>query len=225
MSEPGLRIEYWELSKIKKHPANPKKHDEPEIARSIYRFGFLVPAIVDETTGLLAAGHGRADVLLDAHSQNKEPPAGIQVTESGEWAMPVIRGVAFSDESELEAFLVAANQTTIAGGWDDERLANVLVGLRNEGEFKLDGTGYTAAMVDQLVRQVTENAGGIEADEYQDFSDLDRQLEELDGYQEVDIRITVPAMHETQVTEWLANGEVLTSPGMGKGVLRRCGLL
>ena len=139
--------------------------------------------------------------------------------------MPVIRGVAFSDESELEAFLVAANQTTIAGGWDDERLANVLVGLRNEGEFKLDGTGYTAAMVDQLVRQVTENAGGIEADEYQDFSDLDRQLEELDGYQEVDIRITVPAMHEAQVTEWLANGEVLTSPGMGKGVLRRCGLL
>ena len=171
MSEPGLRIEYWELSKIKKHPANPKKHDEPEIARSIYRFGFLVPAIVDETTGLLAAGHGRADVLLDAHSQNKEPPAGIQVTESGEWAMPVIRGVAFSDESELEAFLVAANQTTIAGGWDDERLANVLVGLRNEGEFKLNGTGYTAAAVDELVKRVTESVMSEPPDDFPEYGD------------------------------------------------------
>lgn len=58
-----------------------------------------------------------------------------------------------------------------------------------------------------------------------DFSDFDAELEQLDGYEEVDIHITVPAMHEEAVIDWLANGESKTAPGLGKGVLRRCGLL
>jgi hypothetical protein len=61
--------------------------------------------------------------------------------------------------------------------------------------------------------------------EGEDYSDLDRQLDDLEGMQEIDIRIVVAAKFRGQVVEWLANGEAKTSPGMGKGVLRRCGLL
>jgi len=57
------------------------------------------------------------------------------------------------------------------------------------------------------------------------YSDFDTELESLEGMQEVTITITVASMYKEQVMDWLANGESLTSPGMGKGVLRRCGLL
>jgi hypothetical protein len=58
-----------------------------------------------------------------------------------------------------------------------------------------------------------------------DFGDLDAELARLEGNQEVDIVITVPAKYADEVRQWLANGERTTAPGMGKGVLRRCGLL
>ena len=66
--------------------------------------------------------------------------------------------------------------------------------------------------------------GNVQAETY-DFNELDQELDDLEGYQEVDIKITIPAMHKGAVMDWLANGESLTSPGMGKGVLKRCELL
>jgi len=59
----------------------------------------------------------------------------------------------------------------------------------------------------------------------EDWSDLDKELAALAGMEEVDVKITIPSMYHDEVIEWLANGEQQTSPGMGKGVLRRCGLL
>ena len=47
----------------------------------------------------------------------------------------------------------------------------------------------------------------------------------LEGFKEVDISLTVPAMFKDDVVDWLANGEARTGPGLGKGVMRRCGLL
>ena len=58
-----------------------------------------------------------------------------------------------------------------------------------------------------------------------DYSDFDDELDSLDGYQEGDIKISVPAMYREQVIDWLSHGESKTAPGLGKGVMRRCGLL
>jgi len=58
-----------------------------------------------------------------------------------------------------------------------------------------------------------------------DFGDLDAELARLEGNQEVDIVIRVAAKYADEVRQWLANGEATTAPGMGKGVLARCGLL
>ena len=56
-----LRIEYAPLADLiaAKHKRNPKDHDIGAISRSVNRFGFTAPVIIDERTGYLAAGHGR----------------------------------------------------------------------------------------------------------------------------------------------------------------------
>ena len=59
----------------------------------------------------------------------------------------------------------------------------------------------------------------------EDYSDLDNQLNDLVGFDEVDIKITVASKYKDEVEEWLANGNYKTAPGFGKGVLKRCGLL
>ena len=58
-----------------------------------------------------------------------------------------------------------------------------------------------------------------------DYSDLDDENDRLEGMQDITIIITVPELYENDVIEWLANGEMKTSTGIGKGVLKRCGLL
>ena len=54
---------------------------------------------------------------------------------------------------------------------------------------------------------------------------FDQELSDLDGLQDEIIEIIVPAKYVAEVTEWLANGEGTTKPALGRGVMRRCGLL
>ena len=109
-------------------------------------------------------------------------------------------------EKEREKLAVYLHKGA-AGEWDFDVLAN---------EFELD---------ELLEWGFTEWDFGIDRVEPEDYSELDEELASLGGYEEENVTITVPAMHKETVIEWLANGEVATSPGMGKGVLRRCGLL
>ena len=96
-----LRIEYTPLADLKRHPRNPKDHDIGAISRSVNRFGFTAPVIIDERTGYLAAGHGRIDTLAQLKAQGKDAPANVQ-TDHGEWLVPVVRGVAFNSDAEIE---------------------------------------------------------------------------------------------------------------------------
>ena len=109
-------------------------------------------------------------------------------------------------EKEREKLAVYLHKGA-AGDWNFDVLAN---------EFELD---------ELLEWGFTEFDFGLDRVEPEDYSDLDDELSGLAGYEEENITITVPAMHKETVIEWLANGEATTSPGMGKGVLRRCGLL
>lgn len=96
------------------------------------------------------------------------------------------------------------------------------------------------ADINPFTTRITDAAGSVEAaramlarvqipeitiptqHEYHDFE------EELDGYGEIqdsNITIVIPLCHRETVLTWLANGETQTAPGLGKGVLKRCGLL
>ena len=124
----SLRVEYLPLSTLKPALRNPKSHHVETVLGSMARFGYVAPMILDERSGRLVAGHGRLESLKRAKLAGKKPPDHIRVA-AGEWLVPVVRGVAFEDDREAEAYLLADNQTTILGGWNDE-LKEIIASLR-----------------------------------------------------------------------------------------------
>lgn len=139
-----LRVEYLPLSSLKPARRNPKRHETDTVIASMGRFGYVAPMVLDERTGRLVAGHGRLESLKKAKEQGKQPPSRIRI-ENGEWLVPVVRGVSFPDDTEAEAYLLADNQTTILGGWDDAELKQIIDSL---GAEALEGTGFEDMFAD-----------------------------------------------------------------------------
>ena len=144
-----LQIEYVPLATLKRWERNPKDHDLGELGRSLSRFGFVMPILVDERSGMIAAGHGRIDTLLQRKGAGESPPARIDVTEDGDWLVPVVRGVSFNSDGEAEAYAIADNRLVERGGWMENTLVEVLKDLA-EGPG-LDGTGYDEDDLDALL--------------------------------------------------------------------------
>jgi DNA modification methylase len=159
------RIEYTPLEDLLAWPRNPKDHDVGLIEQSIGRFGFVEPLVVDERTGKLAAGHGRTKTAAAMKLAGEEPPVGVKVDAKGRWCLPVVRGIRFANDAELEAYLVASNQAVIAGGWIDETLKDVLVSVGANTEQSLDGTGFDVHDVERLVGQIDKQRGSDAAPE------------------------------------------------------------
>lgn len=152
-----VRIEYMPLSALKRWPRNPKAHDIGALHTSISRFGFVAPITIDERTGKLAAGHGRLDTLQQMKASGQEAPAR-KMWRGDEWFVPVIRGVGFNSDSELEAYLVADNRLTELGGWEADNLAALLSDLAAEDEALLEATGYDADDLDALLSELGQGA-------------------------------------------------------------------
>lgn len=150
MSETTL--EYIALSGLEEAERNPKQHSLDLIEESIVRFGFTIPLLVDENSQRIVAGHGRLKALRRLKTKNKKAPSGVSVLDSGEWTVPVLRGIQFSDESEAQAYLLADNRTTEAGGWDEIALSEMLSDL-NEKRL-LVGVGWNSDELDALLDKV-----------------------------------------------------------------------
>ncbi len=157
MDKDAIRIEYMPLDKLQRWPRNPKAHDLGALHVSINRFGFVAPITIDERTGKIVAGHGRLDALQQMKAGGKDAPAGIEVRD-GEWYAPVVRGIRFNSDAELEAYLVADNHLVELGGWEEEELAALLSDLAAEDEELLEATGYDADDLDALLAEVGQGA-------------------------------------------------------------------
>jgi hypothetical protein len=130
-------------------PANAKSHLTDEIRASIRRHGWVELPVIDERTGLLVAGHGRIEALIEMHTGGQERPDRID-TNDEEWLVPVLRGGMDSpDDIEAHAYLVGSNQTTIAGGWATKPLVAILEEL--VAADRLQGTGFKAPDLDALL--------------------------------------------------------------------------
>jgi len=137
------RTEYMPLAEVMRAPRNPKKHDAPLIAGSMARFGVVELPAIDERTGRLVAGHGRLDDWTARRAAGETPPDGIDTDpDTGDWLVPVTRGWASRSDADAEAYLVVSNQTTIAGGWEDENLAMLLADIRDADADLLALTGF-----------------------------------------------------------------------------------
>ena len=119
-------IEYVPLKDVVRWPRNPKAHDLGGIGASFDRFGYADPIIRDDTSGKLVAGHGRLETLEEKERAGEDPPDRIVLDETGQWLVPVVRGIAFKDETEAEAYLLAHNHLTEKGGWIQDELDELL---------------------------------------------------------------------------------------------------
>ena len=150
-------IEYWPLSKFVPAQRNPKLHDLEEIALSIRRFGFVSPGVVNEATGRAVVGHGRVDALAlykERHDKGEDGWTTVPrriVEKDGEWWFPVERGVSFDSDAEAEAYLLADNQLTFKGGWNEPLQLDA---LKDMGDFT--GIGFNTFDIDLLKSRLGE---------------------------------------------------------------------
>lgn len=111
------------------HPANERDHDLGAIRQSLQDHGFTAPVVLDERTGLLHAGHGRIQALVQMWAASVQPPDGVWEDETGDWQVPVVLGWASTNETQATAARVLDNRTTDLGTWDTERLLSSLATL------------------------------------------------------------------------------------------------
>ena len=150
-----IQVEYLPLSEIVGADNNPKDHDIGQIYQSIKRFGFTQPIMMNENTGKLLAGHGRLQTLQQMKQGGEKVPARIK-EKDGEWLVPVLKGIAFEDDMEAQAYLIADNRLTELGGWNTGELVDTLQELV-EGGLSLDGVGYDFDDLETMVTQIDDS--------------------------------------------------------------------
>ena len=135
-----IRFAYEPLDDVVRFPRNPKAHALEELGDSMDRWGYTEAILVDEGTGMLVAGHGRLDALVQKRAAGEVPPEGIDVDRGGRWLVPVTRK-RFASADEAAAYVVASNQLAIRGGWDPQALHDLASDLLARG-VPFTGTGF-----------------------------------------------------------------------------------
>lgn len=135
------RLEYVRLDQILPAPRNAKRHDQAGIGRSIGHHGLVEVPARDERTGRLVAGHGRWEDLKAKHARGEEPPEGVTVDGDGMWRMPVLAGWSSRSDDDASTYVVASNQLTTVGGWDEAALVAELDRIDAAGMLDLTGFG------------------------------------------------------------------------------------
>lgn len=168
------RLELMPLAAITGADKNPKQHAHEDIGKSIGRFGYVEPVVLDERTNRLVAGHGRVQALRAAKIKGDTPPQGVEVNDKGEWLVPVLRGWESRSDAEASAYLVASNNLTTKGGWENSGLTELLRDL--ETQSALEGTGFDVADVDAFISKTAQAQSATDAmAEWQGMPEFDQQ--------------------------------------------------
>jgi DNA modification methylase len=123
---------------LRENPRNARTHSRQQIrqiARSIKKFGNLVPIIIDENEVILA-GHGRRAAALD-----------LKIA-----LVPTLTVLGLS-EAQKRAFMIADNKITENAGWNHEILAaefGDLIELLQPIGLDLTVTGFSTGEIDQI---------------------------------------------------------------------------
>ena len=147
----NLTIENLAIADLTPRPSNPRTHSEEQIAqiaRSIERFGFTNPVLIDENHGIIA-GHGRV--------------AAAKTLGIG--CLPCVR-LANMSEADIRAYVIADNKLAENAGWDRELLAIEFAWLEEvDNDFDLTITGFELPEIDILLDQYAQaSANGEDGD-------------------------------------------------------------
>lgn len=136
----SLAIERASIGALKPYPRNARTHSKrqiEQIARSIQRFGFNNPILVDDNLQIIA-GHGRVEAakLL-----------GLE-------EVPMVR-LSHLSEADKRAYILADNKLAELAEWDKEILAIELQGLI-ELDYEVELTGFATAEIDLILEEAAE---------------------------------------------------------------------
>lgn len=149
---------YMRVDELTPALVNPKLHDQPSMIASLHRFGWTNPALMDERTGRLAAGHGRREAVIAIREAGEAMPNGVLVDEDGEWMIPVTRGWASRTDAEAAAYVVADNQLTIAGGWHMQSLGVLMEEIVTHDAGLQDVLGFDWEAIDTMLGRYDPDA-------------------------------------------------------------------
>jgi DNA modification methylase len=143
LNDAGRAIELMPVDKLMPYPGNARKHSRKQIrqvAKSIERFGFTNPVLIDDD-GQIIAGHGRVEAakLL-----------GMQ-------SVPTLRLFHLS-AADKRAYIIADNRLAEKAGWDRELLAIELQALIDI-DFDIEITGFETGAVDIILEDAREATG------------------------------------------------------------------
>ena len=141
---PQLSIVYRLVNDLKPHPHNARTHSKKQIkfiAKSIRKFGFLNPVLIDKD-GNIIAGHGR---VRAAKLLGMDPVPTICIEDL--------------TDDEIRAYILADNKLAELAGWDRETLAIELQYLCTlEDVFDIAVTGFEVTEIDQILGDVAKAA-------------------------------------------------------------------
>jgi DNA modification methylase len=137
------KVEDLGINRLRPTKSNPRVHSDRQISlikRSIQRFGFNNPILVDSANNIIA-GHGRARAAQ----------------QLGMNTVPVLR-IEHLNPDEIRAYIIADNRLAEKSGWDRALLAIELQGLSEIG-FEIDAIGFEPAELDIVLEEADEAAG------------------------------------------------------------------
>jgi hypothetical protein len=149
----AIRDDYLPLDSVLPDPANYNRHSAEQVAvmcARIREVGFTAPLLVDDATKIISGGHLRRLALLKLRGEHHAEPEGVRPG----WLVPCRLGE-WSEIQRLKV-LVGDNPDPKAIDFDTPGLADLLASLSARGE--LDGTGYDAARLDELIASVAAPA-------------------------------------------------------------------
>jgi DNA modification methylase len=148
------KVTFLPISDLATNPRNARTHSPrqiQEIARSIERFGFNNPVLIDERNQIIA-GHGRVEAakLL------------------GRERVPTLRIGHLSDQNK-RGFALADNKIAANGGWDPEILAIELQSLI-ELDFDVESLGFEIPEVEMILNAASPPANNTADDDIPDVT-------------------------------------------------------
>ena len=133
----AMALEMVPIDCIKANPHNARTHDRKQLSklvRSIEKFGFVVPLIVDES-GELLCGHARV----------------MAAKQLGFTSLPVIRAFHLS-EADKRAFIIADNRLAELASWNKTVLRQELSFLSElDIDYDFSAVGFDTAELDFIL--------------------------------------------------------------------------
>ena len=142
-----MEIVYRKTEELVPYANNARTHTDEQVAQicaSIREYGWTNPVLIDED-GTIIAGHGRVRAAKRLGMED---------------ACIVLEGLT---KAQKKAYAIADNKMALNAGWDDEKLALELEGLK-ELDFDLSLTGFDE---DELTKLDDISADGFEEDGFE----------------------------------------------------------